>query len=81
MKNVPDIDGLFKETSTTFSWLFAGSAEGVCAAVAVRMQILLPLLPVVYADREAERAKNLRYQLARALLPILASPLVYGTFR
>ncbi|KAK9916244.1 hypothetical protein WJX75_000426 [Coccomyxa subellipsoidea] len=58
-----------------------GSAEGVCAAVAVRMQILLPLLPVVYADREADRAKNLRYQLARALLPILASPLVYGTFR
>ncbi len=51
------------------------------AAVALRLKILLPLLPIVYADREADRTKNLRYQLARALPPILASPLVYVPFR
>ena len=58
--------------------MFTGSAEGVRAAVSVRVQILLPLLPVVYADREADRSKNLRYCLARALLPILASSQLYS---
>ncbi|BDA40350.1 probable mediator of RNA polymerase II transcription subunit 12 at N-terminal half [Coccomyxa sp. Obi] len=58
-----------------------GSAEGVHAAIALRLKILMPLLPVVYADRETDRTKNLRYMLARALLPILASPLVYASFR
>ncbi|CAL8467360.1 g6897 [Coccomyxa elongata] len=57
-----------------------GSAEGVTAAIALRLTILLPLLPIVYADREADRTKNLRYQLARALPAILASPLLRASF-
>ncbi len=60
---------------------FAGSAEGVTAAIALRLKILLPLLPIVYADREADRTKNLRYQLARALPAILASPLLCASLR
>ena len=52
----------------------AGPAEGVQAAVWMRLAVLLPLLPVVYADREPDQARNLRARLAAALLRILASP-------
>ena len=38
--------------------------------------LLLPLLPIVYADPELDGAKSLRVRLARALLPVLASPLI-----
>ena len=55
----------------------AGSAEGVQAAVWVRLKLLLPLLPLVYADPEPDSTKNMRAALAKALLPIMASPLVY----
>lgn len=58
-----------------------GSHVGVQAAVNVRMSILLPLLPIVYADKEQNQRQNLRYMLAEALLPIAASPLVHSTSR
>ena len=47
-------------------------------AVWLRLAVLLPLLPVVYADREPDGARNLRARLAAALLRILASPLVHA---
>ena len=59
----------------------AGSAEGVQAAVWVRLKLLLPLLPLIYADPEPESNKNMRVLLAKALIPIMASPLVYQHLR
>ncbi len=56
----------------------AGPAAGVQVAVWLRLAVLLPLLPVVYADREPDGARNLRARLAAALLRILASPLVHA---
>ena len=53
-----------------------GTPEGVRAAVWTRLYLLLPLLPIVYADPELDGAKSLRVRLARALLPVLASPLI-----
>ena len=38
--------------------------------------LLLPLLPIVYAEPEPDGAKSLRVRLARALLPVMASPLI-----
>ena len=40
------------------------------AAVHLRLAILGPLLPLVYADREADAARNLRCRLLRALLKL-----------
>lgn len=45
----------------------------------LRLAVLLPLLPVVYADREPDAARNLRARLATALLRILIAPAVRGT--
>ena len=59
----------------------AGSAEGVQAAVWVRLKLLLPLLPLVYADPEPDSNKNMRVLLAKALMPVMASPLVYQHLR
>ncbi|KAK9835009.1 hypothetical protein WJX81_003856 [Elliptochloris bilobata] len=51
-----------------------GPPAGVQAAVWLRLAVLLPLLPVVYADREPDAGRNLRARLATALLRILVSP-------
>jgi hypothetical protein len=40
----------------------------------LRLRLLLPLLPTVRADREAENKKNLRLCLAQALPHLLMSP-------
>lgn len=45
-------------------------------AVWLRLGVLMPLLPLVYADSEADPAKNLRPLLAQALLRLIASPAI-----
>ena len=42
----------------------------------LRLHILLPLLPCVYADQEACPTRNLRVLLATALVLLLGSPLI-----
>ena len=54
----------------------AGPPPGVQIAVCLRLQLLLPLLPLIYADREQDPARNLRHVLAHALLQLLGSPLL-----
>jgi hypothetical protein len=53
----------------------------VQAAIGLRMSILYSLLPIIYADREADHRQNLRYMLAEALVPLAASLLVYSSAR
>ena len=48
----------------------AGSMQGMLAAVQLRLAILGPMLPLVYADREADAARNLRSRLLHALLKL-----------
>ena len=65
-------------TSELRTWCFGtGSAEGVQVAVWLRLAILPSLLPLVYADREPDAAKNLRALLAQALVSLLMSTAVY----
>lgn len=44
-----------------------GGAGGVQSALWTRLLILMPLLPIVYADRETRPEANLRYRLAMAI--------------
>ncbi|KAF8057641.1 hypothetical protein HT031_005990 [Scenedesmus sp. PABB004] len=53
--------------------LEVGSAGGVQVSVWLRLRLLLPLLPTVRADREADPRKNLRACLAAALPHLLVS--------
>lgn len=51
-----------------------GPPAAVQVAVWMRLQVLLPLLPVVYSDREPDPKKNLRDVLSVALVQLLGSP-------
>lgn len=53
-------------------------AAALRAAVWARLWALLPLLPVVLADAEPDRRRNLRAALARALLQLAALPAVHA---
>ena len=57
-------------------WWTAGSAYAAQTAIWLRLAILFPLLPVVYADPEPAPAKNLRVHLGRAVVSLAAFPLV-----
>lgn len=48
--------------------LCAGSVQGLLAATNLRLSILAPMLPLVYADREPAAARNLRGRLLHVLL-------------
>ena len=53
----------------------AASAEaGLQAAVWTRLLILMPLLPLIYADREPKPELNLRTALVRAIVRWAQSP-------
>ena len=56
----------------------AASAQAAQTAIWLRLTILSPLLPVVYADHEPSPAKNLRVLLARALVSLATLPAVRG---
>jgi hypothetical protein len=43
----------------------------------LRLSLLLPLLPVVYADKDPDARRNLRLQLVPLLLQLLASPVIH----
>ncbi len=47
------------------------------AALWVRLRLLLPLLPIVYADPEPNPDKSLRTRLAQALVHVITSPLIW----
>lgn len=55
-----------------------GPASGVQAALWLRLQLLLPLLPVVYADKEADAALNLRSRLAHICAHLCLDPVVWA---
>lgn len=44
--------------------------QGLLAATKLRVNILAPLMPLVYADREQAAARNLRGRLLHALLKL-----------
>ncbi len=43
----------------------------------LRLSILLPLLPIVFTDKEADGRRNLRSQLVPALTQLVASPIMH----
>jgi len=50
-----------------------GPAAAVQVAVWMRLQVLIPLLPVVYSDQEPDPKKNLRSMLSSSLVQLLRS--------
>lgn len=54
-----------------------GSPAALQVALWVRVRVLMPLLPLIYMDRESDARKNLRSQLVPALLQLVASPLIW----
>lgn len=51
-----------------------GCAASLQVSIWMRLSTLLPLLPIIYADRESDLKKNLRSQLATAMLQLLTTP-------
>ena len=62
------------ESLTAFS--LAGTVEGVQNAIWLRLDLLPALLPLIYADKEPDANRNLRSELALALLLLLCSSAV-----
>ncbi|GFR49621.1 hypothetical protein Agub_g11632, partial [Astrephomene gubernaculifera] len=55
-----------------------GSPAALQVALWVRLRVLMPLLPLIYKDREPDPRRNLRCQLVPALLQLLASHLLWS---
>jgi len=53
-----------------------GPPAAVQVAIWMRLQVLLPLMPMVYSDRETEQKRNLRDMLISSLLQLLGSSAV-----
>ncbi|KXZ53328.1 hypothetical protein GPECTOR_7g1222 [Gonium pectorale] len=55
-----------------------GSPGALQVALWLRVRVLMPLMPLIYSDRESDARRNLRSQLVPALVQLLASPLIWA---